>query len=82
VNSIGITALQSKPALLKTMLFSEIIDKREKRTLGYYISSKYEKYVKELIEKIERDEKIRKLHILKKHQDLEFSEIGVDDGVE
>jgi hypothetical protein len=81
MDSIGITALQSKPALFKTLLFSEIVDKREKRTLGYYISSKYEKYVKELIEKIEREEKIRKLHILKKHQDLEFCEIGVDDGI-
>ena len=79
--SYGITDIQSKPSLIKTMDIGEIVDKRAHLTLGYFISSKYEDYIKPLIEKIDREEKLKKLHTLKKHQELEFDELGVDDGV-
>ena len=32
-------------------------------------------------EKIDKEEKLAKLHKLKHHQDLEFAELGVDDGI-
>lgn len=77
----GITEIQMKPSLIKEMMLGEIVDKRAHKRLGYFISSKYEKYITHALEAIERDEKIAKLKTLKKHQDLEFCEVGVDDGL-
>lgn len=77
----GVTDIQNKPSLMKMMDVAEIIDRRAHTTVGYFISSKYENYIRPLIEKIDREEKLAKLHILKNHQDLEFAEIGVDDGI-
>ena len=79
--SYGITDIQNKPSLIKTMDIGKIVDKRAHLTLGYFISSKYDDYVKPLIEKIDREEKLKKLHLLKTHDELEFDELGVDDGV-
>jgi len=79
--SYGITEIQSKPSLIKSMDIGEIIDKRAHTTLGYFISAKYESYIKPLIEKIDREEKLNKLRRLSQHQDLEFAELGVDDGL-
>ena len=79
--SYGITDIQNKPSLIKTMDIGKIVDKRAHLTLGYFISSKYENYVKALIEKIDKEEKIKKLNVLKRHQNIEFDEIGVDDGI-
>ncbi|MDO8453350.1 MAG: hypothetical protein Q7S59_02120 [Sulfurimonas sp.] len=79
--SYGITDIQNKPSLIKSMDIGEIIDKRAHTTLGYFISSKYESYILPLIEQIDKEEKIKKLNKLKNHQDLEFAEIGVDDGI-
>ena len=77
----GVTTLQAKPKLFKEMGISKIVDKREKKDLGYFISSKYENLISEVLKKIEYEEKIKKLKVLKKHQDLEFLEVGVDDGL-
>ena len=77
----GVTDIQNKPSLIKTMDIAEIIDRRKHITLGYFISSKYEKQIRPLIEKIDREEKLAKLNKLKQHQDLEFAELGVDDGI-
>ncbi len=77
----GITDIQNKPSLIKAMDIAEIIDRRAHVTLGYYISAKYDSYIRPIIEKIDREEKLAKLHKLKNHQDLEFAEIGVDDGI-
>ncbi|MDD3324766.1 MAG: hypothetical protein PHN38_06565 [Sulfurospirillaceae bacterium] len=77
----GVTDIQNKPSLMKAMDIAEIVDRRAHATLGYFISSKYESYIKPLLEKIDRDEKMNKLHRLKSHQDLAFVEIGVDDGI-
>ena len=77
----GITALQTQPSLFKKMTISKIVDKRKHITLGYYISAKYENYILPIIEKIDKDEKLAKLKRLKAHQDLEFAELGVDDGL-
>ena len=77
----GVTDIQNKPSLIKTMDIEEIIDRRAHITLGYFISSKYESYIKPIVEKIDRDEKLAKLHKLKMHQDIEFAELGVDDGI-
>jgi len=77
----GITEIQSKPSLIKSMNVGEIVDKRAHKTLGYFISAKYENYIRPIIDKIDRDEKLAKLKLLQKHQDLEFAELGVDDGV-
>ena len=77
----GITALQTQPSLFKQMTISKIVDKRKHIDIGYFISSKYENLISEVIEKIEHQEKIAKLKKLKQYQDLEFLEIGVDDGV-
>ncbi len=66
---------------MKVMDIAEIIDRRTHMTVGYFISSKYEKFILPVIEKIDREEKLAKLHKLKNHQDLEFAEIGVDDGI-
>ena len=79
--SYGITDIQSKPSLIKSMDIGEIVDKRAHLTIGYFISSKYESYIRPLIEKIDKEEKLAKLKRLKKHQDLEFAELGVDDGL-
>jgi hypothetical protein len=77
----GITDIQNKPSLIKAIDIAEIIDRRKHITLGYFISSKYEKQIRPLIEKIDREEKLAKLNKLKQHQDLEFAELGVDDGI-
>lgn len=77
----GVTDIQNKPSLMKTMDVAEIIDRRAHTTVGYFISSKYESFILPIIEKINREEKLAKLHKLKNHQDLEFAELGVDDGI-
>ncbi|MCB0511270.1 MAG: hypothetical protein KDC72_01880 [Bacteroidetes bacterium] len=77
----GVTDIQNKPSLIKAIDIAQIIDKRKHTTLGYFISSKYDNYIKPIIEKIDREEKLAKLNKLKQHQDLEFAEIGVDDGI-
>ena len=77
----GITDIQNKPSLIKAMDIAQIIDRRKHTTLGYFISSKYEKQIRPLIDKIDREEKLAKLNKLKQHQDLEFAELGVDDGI-
>lgn len=71
----GVTDIQNKPSLIKAMDIAEIIDRRKHITLGYFISSKYEKQIRPLIEKIDREEKLAKLNKLKQHQDLEFAEL-------
>ena len=77
----GVTDIQNKPSLIKMMDVAKIIDRRAHTTLGYFISSKYDSYIKPIIEQIDKDEKLSKLHKLKMHQDLEFAELGVDDGI-
>jgi len=77
----GITTLQAKPSLFKEMTISKIVDKRKHKDIGYFISAKYENIISVIIEKIEKKEKLDKLHKLKEHQDLEFLEIGIDDGL-
>jgi len=77
----GITTLQTQPSLFKQMTISKIVDKRKHQDIGYFISSKYASLIEEVIEKIEHQEKIEKLQKLKKFQDLEFLELGVDDGL-
>ena len=77
----GVTDIQNKPSLIKAIDVAEIIDKRKHTTLGYFISSKYDELIKPIIEKIDREEKLAKLKKLKQHQDLEFVELGVDDGI-
>jgi len=77
----GVTDIQNKPSLIKAMDVAEIIDRRAHTTLGYFISSKYDSYIKPIIEQIDKDEKLAKLNKLKMHQDLEFTELGVDDGI-
>ncbi len=77
----GITDIQNKPSLIKAIDIAEIIDRRAHTTVGYFISSKYSSYIKPMIEQIAREEKLNKLHILKNYQELEFAELGVDDGI-
>ena len=79
--SYGITDIQMKPSLIKKMDMGKIIDKRAHTTLGYFISSKYDKLITPIIEQIEKEEKLSKLRLLKAHQDLEFTELGVEDGL-
>ena len=81
MTTYGVTDIQNKPSLIKAMDIAEIIDRRKHITLGYFISSKYEKQIRPLIEKIDREEKLAKLNKLKQHQDLEFAELEVDDGI-
>jgi len=77
----GITTLQTKPKLFKEMTLSKIVDKRKNIDIGYFISSKYANLIEDVIKKIEQQEKVAKLEKLKKHQDIEFLEVGVDDGI-
>ena len=77
----GLTDIQNKPSLMKAIDIGAIVDKRKHITLGYFISAKYEKYILPVIEKIDKEEKLEKLKRLQKHQDLEFAELGVDDGL-
>ena len=79
--SYGVTDIQSKPSLIKSIDIGQIVDKRKHKTVGYFISSKYEDYLLPIIEEISKKEKIKKLKRLKAHQDLELAELGVDDGL-
>ena len=79
--SYGITDIQNKPSLIKEMTIGKFIDKRAHKTLGYFISSKYERYIQELLQKIEQEERKRKLQKIKNSTDMEFLESGVDDGL-
>ncbi len=77
----GITALQTQPSLFKQMSISKIVDKRQHKDIGYFISSKYEDIILDVLKKIEHQEKIAKLKKLREYQDLEFLEVGVADGI-
>lgn len=77
----GITALQTQPSLFKQMSISKIVDKRKHEDIGYFIAVKYEEMILDVIKKIEKKEKIAKLQRLKEHQDLEFLELGINDGL-
>ena len=79
--SYGITDIQTKPSLIKKMDIGKIIDKRAHTTLGYFISSKYYNLIAPIIKQIEKEEKLNKLKLLKAHQDLEFAELWVNDGL-
>lgn len=79
--SYGITDIQNKPSLIKNMTIGKFIDKRAHKTLGYFISSKYEQYIEELLEKIEKEERKVKLQKIKNATDLDFLEHGIDDGL-
>jgi uncharacterized protein YkvS len=79
--SYGVKEIENSPSIIKNIDIGEIVDKKENIKLGYYISAKYENYLRPIIEKIDKEEKIKKLKILKKYQDLEFTEVGVDDGL-
>ncbi len=79
--SFGIRDIQTRPSFIKEIQIGKIVDKRAHETLGYFISSKYDKLIQPVIDEIEREEKISKLKRLKEHQDLEFAELGVDDGI-
>jgi hypothetical protein len=37
--------------------------------------------ISSILKEIEKKEKIEKLKLLKEHQDLEFLEVGIDDGL-
>ena len=63
----GITTLQTNPKLFKQMTISKIVDKRKHKDLGYFISSKYENIIANVIKEIEHQEKIAKLQKLKQH---------------
>lgn len=69
----GVTEIQNKPSLIKTIDIAQIVDRRAHTNLGYFISAKYEDLVRPLIEKINKEEKLEKLRRLKEHQDLEFA---------
>jgi len=77
----GITEIQSKPSLIKSMTVGEIVDRRAHKSLGFFIAAKYEVYIKEALERIEREEKLLKLKKIKNSTDWEFLESGVDDGL-
>jgi len=77
----GITALQMQPSLFKQMTISKIVDKRKHKDIGYFISSKYENIISDVLKEIQLQEKIEKLQKLKEYQDLEFLEAGIDDGL-
>ncbi|PHS41845.1 MAG: hypothetical protein COB07_02050 [Sulfurovum sp.] len=79
--SYGITEIQSKPSLIKSMTVGEIVDRRAHKSLGFFIAAKYEEYIKEAMERIEREEKLLKLKKIKHSTDWEFMESGVDDGL-
>jgi uncharacterized protein YkvS len=79
--SYGVKEIENSPSIIKNIDIGEIVDKKENIKLGYYIFAKYENYLRPIIEKIDKEEKIKKLKILKKYQDLEFTEVGVDDGL-
>lgn len=81
MTTYGITDIQTKPSIIKDMEVGKIVDKRANKTIGFFISSKYENMIKPIIKKIDKEEKIAKLKILKKHQDMEFTETGVNDGL-
>ena len=45
----GITDIQNKPSLIKAIDIAKIIDRRAHTTLGYFISSKYDSYIKPIM---------------------------------
>ena len=77
----GVTTLQAKPSLFKHMDISKIVDKRKNQELGYFIPSRYKDVIEDKLKQLERLEKIKKLKKLQSHQDIEFLEVGVDDGI-
>ncbi len=77
----GITEIQSKPSLIKSMTVGEIVDRRAHKTLGFFIAVKYEEYIKEAMKQIEREEKLLKLKKIKNNTDWEFLESGIEDGL-
>ena len=77
----GVSDIQTKPAIFKQNDILEIEDKRKNISLGFFISSKYSDMLKPILKEIEQKERVAKLKKLKQHQDLEFLEVGVDDGL-
>lgn len=81
MTTYSVTAIQNKPSLLKDMSIAEIVDKRANKSLGFFISAKYAKLIKSALDGIERNEKLEKLRRLKASQDIEFCELGINDGL-
>ena len=77
----GITEIQNKPSLIKSMSLGEIVDRRAHKSLGFFFAAKYEDYIKEAMERIEREEKLLKLKKIKNSTDWEFMESSIDDGL-
>jgi len=77
--SFGISEIQSKPSLMKSITVAKIVDRRAHRDLGYFISEKYAAYLEDILKKIERDERIAKLEKIKAGTDWEFVESDLDD---
>ena len=77
----GITEIQNKPSLIKSMTVGEIVDRRAHKSLGFFIAAKYEEYIKDAIKQIEREEKLLKLKKIKNSTDWEFLESDIDDGL-
>ena len=50
--TLGVTAIQNKPSLLKDTMLGEIVDKRANKSLGYFISSKYEALIRPAIDAV------------------------------
>lgn len=78
----GITALQAKPSLLSQTGIVRVVNKRSHRTLGYYISVRYEDKIAAILQQIEREEKLEKLRQIRALNETEWSEVGVEDGIE
>ncbi len=75
-----IQEIENSPSILNSIGVGEIV--KEKKPVGFFISYKYEKVLKNVIleiEKIEKIEKLKKVAIAQKQDPIE--EGGVDDGI-
>jgi hypothetical protein len=80
--SITLANLRDSATFFKIDDVATIINGRKKEEVGYFVPKSLKKEFEKFTLELERKRKIEKLKRLKEHSDLEFLELGVDDGLE
>ncbi|WP_187647457.1 hypothetical protein [Nitrosophilus labii] len=79
---VSISQIQKKPSIFKNEEILDIVDKRDNKEIGIFIPKKYEKYFNLILEKIEKEEKLKILKKIKEvDDDMSSWDEVVGDGV-
>jgi len=81
MTSITLASLRDSETFFKLDDIATIVNGRKKEEVGYFVPINFKKEFEDFTKELEKKKKIEKLKKLKEYQDLEFLEVGVDDGI-